>query len=509
VIVANHVQSPARFLAASRQNSAWLSAAWLATLCLFGASGIQAADAPVADAAEQQNMAELEKLLENRADANAPQADGMTALHWAAWHDDAVMARRLVKSSADAKAANHYGITPLALACQNGSGEMVELLLAAGADPHAALRGGETPLMIAARTGRLAPVAALLSQGAKVDVRERKGQTALMWAAAEGHTAVVDALLKAGANLQAKLPSGFTALMFAIRQGHTETALRLLAAGADVNEALRPERVSGPLRGKVTSPLILAVENGHFDLAAQLLQAGADPNDRPAGYAALHAISWVRKPIRGDGDPPPRGSGELNSLGFVRVLAKQGAELNIRLEKGESGRGRFTTTGSTPFLLAARTADVPLMRLLVELGANPKLPNADDSPPLLAAAGVGALSDGDEAAGTEDETLAAVELLLELGADVNAQDKNGETAMHGAAYQSWAKLVPLLAKRGAKIDVWNQKNKFGWTPLAIAHGHRPGNFRPAPETIAAIEQAMRGAGVEPPPPMPREVRKGF
>ncbi len=137
-----------------------------------------------------------------------------------------------------------------------------------------------------------------------------------------------------------------------------------------MNETMRPER-NGQARGKAYSPLILAVENGHFELAVALLKAGADPNDRPAGYAALHAITTVRKPIRGDGDPPPIGSGKLNSLDLVRQLVAHGADINVRLEKGESGRGKFTTTGSTPFLLAARAADVPLMRLLLELDADP------------------------------------------------------------------------------------------------------------------------------------------
>jgi ankyrin repeat protein len=307
-------------------------------------------------------------------------------------------------------------------------------------------------------------------------------------------------LLAAGADFRTTLPSGFTAFLFAVREGRTEAALALLAAGADVNGRLQPTRGGG----KSTSPLLLAVENGHFELAVALLKAGAEPNDRPAGYAALHAICWVRKPIRGDGDPPPTGSGSLSSLDFVRQLVEHGADLNVRLEKGESGRGRFTTTGSTPFVLAARAGDAPLMRLLVDLGADPKLTNADGSTALLAAAGVGALGDGDEAAATEDECLEAVRLLLDLGADVNAVDKNGETAMHGAAYQSRAKLVALLAERGADISVWNRKNKAGWTPLLIAEGYRPGNFRPAPDTIAAIHRAMRDAGVTPPPPTLRK-----
>ena len=137
------------------------------------------------------------------------------------------------------------------------------------------------------------------------------------------------------------------------------------------------------------------------------------------------------------------------------------------------------------------------MRLLIELGADPKLPNADDSTPLLAAAGVGALGDGDEAAGTEEEALEAARLLLDLGADVNAVDKNGETAMHGAAYQDRPKLLKLLVERGADAKVWNRKNKWGWTPLLIAEGHRPGNFRPEPESIAAIQGLIQVEGVTP------------
>ena len=137
------------------------------------------------------------------------------------------------------------------------------------------------------------------------------------------------------------------------------------------------------------------------------------------------------------------------------------------------------------------------------------MPNADDCTPLLAAAGVGALGDGDEAAGTEDEALEAVRLLLELGADVNAVDDNGETAMHGAAYQSRSKLVQLLAERGADINVWNRKNKSGWTPLMIAQGHRPGNFRPAPDTIAAIEDAMCAGGIAPPKATRDASRHGY
>jgi ankyrin repeat protein len=307
-----------------------------------------------------------------------------------------------------------------------------------------------------------------------------------MWAAAEGHVDVVDALLTAGADFRSPLSSGFTPFFFAIREGRTDTVLRLIQAGNEVNEPMRTKAGDG---ADVT-PLILAVENCHFELAAALLKAGADPNDQPGGYAALHAVTWVRKPIRGDGNPAPIGSGKLTSLEFVRLLVERGADVNARIRKGVREFGRFTTTGSTPFFLAARTGDLPLMRLLFELGADPDTPNAENCTPLLAAAGVGALDNGHESAGTEEEALETVRWLLEHRADVNAVDDNGETAMHGAAYQGRSKLVRFLAERGADIRVWNRKNKDGWTPLMIAQGHRPGNFRPAPETIAAVENIM-------------------
>jgi ankyrin repeat protein/acetyl esterase/lipase len=353
--------------------------------------------------------------------------------------------------------------------------------------------------MTAARTGRRRPVDLLISHGADVNARERKDQTALMWAAADGHEDVVDALITAGADVSARLRSGFTALFFAVREGRTDVTRRLLDAGCDVNEVMQTRRQPrfGRARLHIT-PLLMAVENGHFELAEVLLNAGADPNAQPAGYTALHAISWVRKPIRGDGDPPPVGSGHYSSLDMVRILVAAGANVNARFERGKSELGRFTYTGSTPFLLAAQASDLPLMELLIELGADPKLPNADRSTPLLAAAGVGALGDGDESAGTEQEAIAAVEFLLQLGADVNAVDINGETAMHGAAYQSRAELVKVLVKHGADIQVWNRQNRAGWTPRRIALGYRPGNFRPSPVTIAAIEAAMTAAGVAPP-----------
>jgi len=482
----------------------------LALVLLASGPAVDGADAPLADAAERADWAGIRTLLGRRVDPNGAQVDGMTALHWAAQLDDLETAKLLVDAGADVKAANRYGVTPLAAACTNGNRAMVELLLGAGADPNTKLRGGETALMTAARTGRLGPVEALLARGADVDARERRGQTALMWAAAEGHPEVVGALLRAGADLRTPLPSGFTPLFFAVREGRTDVVRVLLKAGADVNEAIQPKKSSPKSPARGTSPLILAVENGHFELAVVLLGAGADPNDQRSGFTALHTLTWVRKPNRGDdesGDPAPIGSGNLSSLQLVEILAEHRANVNVRLERGASGRGVLGRVGATPFLMASMTADVPLMRLLVKLGADPLLPNTQQCTPLMAAAGVGSLAPGEEA-GTEDEAMEAVKLALELGNDVNAVDNNGETAMHGAAYKSFPGVVQLLADKGARIEVWNRKDKYGWTPFSIAEGHRPGNFKPSPETIAALHRVLLAAGGLPPGPGPIESRKG-
>ncbi|HJZ55249.1 MAG TPA: ankyrin repeat domain-containing protein [Gemmataceae bacterium] len=474
-------------------------------LLAMGSAAI-AADAPLADAAEKADWARVREILKTGADPNTAQADGMTALHWAAYHDNPEAAKLLLAAGARAKAANRYGVTPITLACANGNEDLVRVLLAAGADPNAALRGGETALMTAARTGRVGPVKALLEAGAKVDAKDRKGQTALMWAAAEGHSGVVEVLVRAGADVRARLESGFTPLLFAAREGRTEVVRVLLKAGADANETIKTEKnVGGYGARNGTSALILAVENAHFELALELVKAGADPNDERSGFTPLHTLSWVRKPNRGDdpdGLPPPTGSGNLTSLQFARKLVALGADVNRRLEKGASGRGKLGMTGATPFLLASKTADLPYMKLLVELGADPLLPNKDGCTPLMAAAGIGCLAP-DEEAGTEDEALAAVAYLLSLKADVNAVDANGETAMHGAAYKSLPRMVQFLADNGAKIEVWNRKNKYGWTPLMIAEGFRPGNFKPSDETVEEIHRVMRAAGVVPPPPTPR------
>jgi uncharacterized protein len=479
------------------------------SLLMFALAGTaHAADkAPLADAAEHRNSALVRELLAKGADVNAPQVDGMTALHWAVNNDDAEMAGLLVRSRANVNATNRYGVPPLSTACTNGNAALVRLLLDAGANANASLPGGETVLMTAARVGSLEAIKALLARGANPNAQERRDQTALMWAAAEGHATVVRALIEAGSTINATLPSGFTPLFFAVREGHIDVVRVLLEAGVNVNETLQPkaERPASPLGTnyrpirKGTSPLMLAVENGHFDLAMALVEAGADPNDQRSGFTPLHAISWVRKPDASDvGDPAPIGSGSLTSLQFVHALVARGANVNARLGKGvprpPASATLLGTEGATPFLMAADRADVPLMRELLKAGADPFLPNADKSTPLMAAAGFGT-SDPLEEAGTEDEALEATKMLLDLGADINAVDNKGDTAMHGAAYGNFPAIVQLLADRGADINVWKQPDKEGRTPLYIAEGYKAGRPQPSRPTIDVIERLMAAAGV--------------
>ncbi|CAN5906767.1 ankyrin repeat domain-containing protein [soil metagenome] len=471
----------------------------------------------IADAAEKQSWADVESLLASKADVSASQADGTTALHWATYYDQEDVVKKLVAADAKAEVANRYGITPLLLACQNGSAEIVKMLSDAGANVNAKQSGGETALMIAARTGKVDAVKVLLDQGAKVEAQDRTEQTALMWAAANGHVDVVTLLLKSGADLKHRLKSGFTALLFAAREGKIEASKALLIAGADPNEAIiTGNETSGRAAPKGTSAVIFAVENGHFELAMELVKAGADPNDMRSQFTALHTLTWVRKPPHGDdeaGQPPPDTTGRLTSLDLIRQLVAAGADVNAPLGSEAKARaaGSFGFNKATPFLLACRTADLPMMKLLVELGADPQRPNADGATPLMAAAGLGCYAP-DEEAGTEDECVAACEYLISLGADVNAVDKHNQTAMHGAAYKSLPKVAKLLSLKGAKIEIWNRKNNKGWTPLLIAQGFRPGNFKPDAATIVAISEEMMANGVTPPPPPERESipeKKGY
>jgi ankyrin repeat protein len=343
----------------------------------------------------------------------------------------------------------------------------------------------------------------LLGRRANPNARERLGQTALMWAAAEGHTAIVRALIAAGADTNAKTDSGFTPFFFAVREGRLDTVRAFLAAGADANAMMqRPQDEAGPrpATGGRTSPLLLAVQNAHFELAIALIDAGADPNDRRTGFTPLHLLPGVRKPDSSDG-------------AMVRLRSALAASRALNLYGKSSNAARMSMTacrqdrpgcprhphklrpqGPRRMLFAADRSDVPLMRLLLELGADPLLPNVNNTTPLMAAAGVGT-REALEEAGEENEALEAVAMLLDRGADVNGVDNNGDTAMHGAAANNYPRVVNLLANRGADPKVWSRPNKSGRTPLYIAEGYVGVELRPDPPTIAAVTKLMLAAGL--------------
>lgn len=444
-------------------------------------------------AAKRGDRAAVEAELGAGANPGEADADGTTALHWAVHRNDTAMSVMLLEAGALADSLNRYGIGPLYLASQNGNARLVRALLGHGADPNSALPEGETSLMTAARTGDVETIEALLAAGAEVNAAESwKGQTALMWAAGENNAAAIERLIEAGADVDALSSGGeFTALKFAIRGGATDAARALLEKGADVGERLADG----------TSTLVLAVTNAHWELASLLLDYGADPNADEQGWTALHQIAWSRRWNMGFNLPGPAATGNLDSLDLVRRLVEHGADIDARqkAEPVDGNRNKLNRIGATPFLLAAKSADVPLMRTLLELGADPKITTEEGTTALMAAAGVGIWAPG-ENPGTHEEALAAVRLAFEAGGGtVNDVNANGETALHGAVYRGGAiPVIEFLVERGAKLDAVNSN---GWMPVTVADGveYTPAVLKRYPEAAALLRRFMAEQGLAVPP----------
>jgi uncharacterized protein len=437
-------------------------------------------------------------LLARGGDPNSADADGSTVLHFAVENDETELTQALLTAGARARVANRHGVTPLHLGATNGNATIVQRLLAAGADVNGATPGGETPLMMAARSGDPETIKALLAHGAMVDAKESwRGQTALMWAATENNAAAIRLLIEAGADVKAKSTGGsFTAFLFAVRGGHIDAARALLDSGANVNERLNDGM----------SALVLALYNAHFELAAFLLDRGADPNAAEQGWTALHQVAWSRRPNRGFNMPGAVATGRLDSLELVRKLVAKGANVNARMTKEprDGNRNMLNRIGATPFVMAAKSADVPLMRVLLESGADPKIKTNDGTSALMAAAGVGVYGPG-ESPGTHEEALEAVKLAYDAGGgDVNDANRDGETALLGAVYRGGAvPVIQFLADKGAKLDAANKKQ---WTPLLAAEGvvYASSGIRRYPEAAALIRRLMREKGL----PIPEIERNG-
>jgi len=464
----------------------------VACALLLGVAGLAAAprDHRLADAAEQRDWTSFDRLIKSGGDVRAPQADGATALHWAAYWDRPAAVAALIAAGADVNAGNDNGVTPLALACENKNDALVDRLLGAGANPNAATVTGETVLMTAARGGSVAAVKALLARGANPNGTETvHQQTALMWAISEKHPAVAQLLVQHGADVHARTRvrhrtvqlntrysdqksvrgvtetdlGGFTPLLFAARVGDIESAKHLLAAGADVNEAT-PNSLSA---------LVVATHSGNGAFASFLIERGATVNADGGGYTALHAAI-----LRGD-------------AAVVKTLVAHGADVHANLRNGTPSRYyskdyafNEDLVGATPLWLAARFGEPEIIRTLAAAGADVNAAMADGTTPLMTAIlptrGLGTFRAGDRReryqgpndvavkADGEDEviTIEVVKCLLDLGGRVNAANQLGDTALHIAAGIAANRVVQFLVEHGADLQA---KNKSGQTPLGVAN----------------------------------------
>lgn len=465
----------------------------LVILALAGAAsaGMAAGDTRLVDAAKAGNGAAAVSLLQQQIDVNAAEADGTTALHWAVRNGDVALVERLLRAGAAPDASNRYGITPIFLACENGSAEMVERLLDAGVSANATGPMGETALHICARTGRPEAARVLLARGASVDVGEGwRGQTPLMWAAARGHADMVRLLVEAGADPNARStvvvwerqrtdeprdkwlpPGGLTPLLLAAREGRVEAAAALLDLGADVDLA-DPDR---------HTPLIIALINGHFDVAGLLIDRGADVNlEDKVGRTALWAAVDAHTMPASNRPAPRETDDELTSFEIIEKLLARGARVDAAIRqqipyrtKLDRGGDGVLGAGTTPLLRAAKAGDVPVIRLLLQHGANAKAATRNGVNAVMMAANVGTREeDMTGLQKTEREAIESIRLLLAAGADINGADIQGRTSAHGAALWGFSELIRYLHQNGAEL---NARDKRGFTPLDTALG-RAGGF---------------------------------
>jgi len=501
---------------------------WIMPFVLAGLMWAADKDHRLADAAQGSDRQAVRVLVAEKADANGSQGDGMTALHWAAANDNLDMARLLIASGADVKAVTRAeGNTPLMIAAATGDASLLVALLKAGSDANAANRIGTTALMTAASSGSVPAIEVLLAHGAKPDTHEKAhGQTALMFAAADNRGAAIRTLLAHGASAEVSttveelerpsvdedgnpLPTrppragrgggnpayeaamarratatkigGLTALLIAARQGNLAAVTALADAGASLNHASDSDK---------TTPLVMAIINGHYDAARYLLDRGADPNLVTAdGLAPLYAVEDTQFAPVGWSPNPITNQEKTGYLELMKDLLERGADPNARLGHKLWFRPNnhdmlwIGTGGSTVFWRAAQATDLRAMHLLVERGADAKIPTAGGVTPLGVAAGLGWA--GNFSVNAPDTPLDTAKYCLELGIDVNAQDSQGYTAVMGAAYRGENELVKLLVAKGARLD---SKTGRGWSVTDMANGPALRTSVPVahPDTVALL-----------------------
>jgi ankyrin repeat protein len=512
-------------------------------VCAWGAV---AADGPrLVEAARNGDLPAVRALLAGGANPNEAAPDGSTAVHWAVHGDRLDILNTLLDAGARPDSLTRYRIAPLTLAAENGNAAIIDRLLDAGASPDTVSHEGQTVLMTAARNGSVAAMRALLRRGARVGAAESfRGQTALMFAAGEGNTDAVALLLEFDAELNGRSKGGYTPLLFAVRNGRTETVRFLLERGANVNDRI-PDG---------TPALSIAILNADFDLAALLLEKGADPNVADPRGHPLHVVVWMHQPgappdfaMNGeDPQPVPRPRGRLSHLDMARLLLEKGADPNVTITWPERrfgsgglarnpanlniGRHYLAYQGATPFYLAARNGDEPMMRVLAAGGADPKRPTRFGVTPLMAAACMDYYEG--ETAGPfsgvpEAQRLEAVKLAQALGNDINGRTAFGDypmigtpedtllrypdnfqdlrdlgvgdprfaemTPLHGAVICNQPSIVKYLIEQGAEV---NATNRLGWTPLMIAGGLYIANaHKTSPGSAEILREALAARGL--------------
>src|SRR5688572_11944311 len=464
-------------------------------ICLFAICAVSlvtgaGSSTPLIDAVKAGNREAARALLTQAAvDVNVREADGTTALHWAVRADDAEMVQVLLRAGARADVANRNLITPLSLAAINGNRAIVEALVAAGADVNRLLPQGQTALMMAARAGHDEAVDVLLSRGADPHLREHLlGETALIWAAADNQPAVIKRLVARGTDVNVRsnlmkfprqefgdgksgrltvLPKGgWVPLLYAARQ-NAQDALRALAeSGANLN-ATDPDNMTA---------LLVAIINAHYDAAALLLDMGADPNiGDVVGMTPLYAAVDMNTFPDTPGRPTPKPSGGLDAVDMVRALLSHGADANATLNAPilvrvhDRGDGTLAA-GATPLMRAAKKGDVEIMRVLLTHGADPTRRTRAGTEALMFAAGLGGagrFTAFEDKQTTDADFIEAAALCLEGGANIDAVNDTGQTALHLAVAVRSDTFIKFLTDRGARVDI---RDKQGRTPLDVASG---------------------------------------